>query len=338
MTINRRLQSLSIRLIPLLIALSHNVPIGATAPLPKVLVVQSYNDAYAWQANYMAGLRDVLGDKCSLISFAMDTKNLPPEKHAAKADQAWRQYRSLSPAVVILADDAALKYLGPRLADTLTPFVFLGINSNPRTYFTTLPRNMTGVLERPLILRGLEFIRHMLPDSRKTLMLFDTDLTSDVVRAETFHGQDRLETAGFRIDLRRIGSWDEWQSAILTAPEAGYGFLVLGLYQTIRDARGAIVPSAEVAAWTSSNARIPVFGLWDFSVGPRAAIGGFVLVGRDQGVEAGRLARFILDGQHASAIPFHTNHQGSFLFSTSQLERWKLVLPEDIRAAAAFVD
>ena len=46
--------------------------------------------------------------------------------------------KKIKPLIVILGDDAALKFLGPKLEEHKIRSVYLGINNNPRVYFKTL--------------------------------------------------------------------------------------------------------------------------------------------------------------------------------------------------------
>jgi ABC-type uncharacterized transport system substrate-binding protein len=303
-----------------------------------ILVVESYHAEFAWDASYTQALREDLGSDCRLEFFRMDTKRLPPERHAAMADEAWKRYQDVKPAVVVLGDDAALKFLAPRLAKTGTPVVYLGINNNPRAYYDlALVKNITGVLERPMLKRNIILAQGLVGGLKRVLVLFDTDVTSQVVLAESFDGQDQVTIDGIHVDLKLIGDWDTWKKTV-RASKGRYDILVAGLYQTLKDANGKSVDPEEVIRWTSANTPIPPFGFWDFSVGPDKAIGGLVLYGREQGTAAAALVRKILAGASPSSLGPVTGGRGRLLFSRKQLQKHRLTLSPTLGQEATYVD
>lgn len=306
-------------------------------PPPKVLVIESYSGAYQWDASYKTGLESVIGDLATIEYFEMNTKNLPKEEHQKMADLAWTKYLSLNPDVVVLGDDAALKFLGRKFADTKTNVVYLGINNNPRNYFDQLPESITGVLERPIIKRSITFISEIIPSAKRGLVLFDTDVTATIVKTEVFAGKDSENLVNTTVDIKLVDTFARWKDLVSSA-KGKYDFLILGLYQTVRDEKGAIVSSAEIARWTSDNSKVPVFGFWDFNVGKAAAIGGLVLFGKDTGTHAGVMVKDILNGKKPSEIAPVNDTQGVFLFSRSQLNKWRMTLPASIKDKAVYVD
>jgi ABC-type uncharacterized transport system substrate-binding protein len=306
-------------------------------PRPRVLLVNSYHDAFPWVVSYKKGLLEVLGQGVELLSFPMDTKRLPPEAHPGRADLAWRLAQDFSPDVVVLADDAALRFLGPRLAEAGTPCVFLGINGNPRDYASG--PTITGVLERPLFKRNVLLLKSLMGRAPpKVLLLFDSDRTSQVLLREDFGGRTTMDISGISVDLALIGTRGEWERTVLSARQQGYQALFLGLYHTLRDGQGDIVEAEDILRWTSGHAPVPLLCFWDFSVGARGAAGGMVLTGESQGRAAGEMVQAILAGTRPEDIMPATPERGSYLFSRTLLRRWGLTLSEDIRRAAEFVD
>lgn len=297
-----------------------------------ILVIESYNPEYLWDASYKEGLQETLGKDYQLVFYAMDTKRRPRSEHQKMADGGWSKYLEVKPVLTILGDDAALKYLGPKFASEKIPVVFLGINGNPRSYFRSLPENMTGILERPILKRSLAYIKELVPTVKNVLVLFDTDLTSTSVKEESFGGHDREKISGIDVDVKLIGSLDDWRATV-TSSKGKYDAIITGLYHTIKDAAGKPVDPEEVIRWTSANAPVPPFAFWDFSVGPDKAIGGLVLYGKDMGLLAGEMAKKVLSGTPPSKIAYVHDTQGVFLFSKKQLDKWKIVLPAGLKSA-----
>jgi ABC-type uncharacterized transport system substrate-binding protein len=310
---------------------------AAWAETRTILVIESYSKDYKWDADYTGALKEQLGKDYALEFFEMNTKKLPKDQHQGMADAAWARYQALKPALVIMGDDAAVKFLGAKFAAEKVPVVFLGINANLRTYLPKLPENMTGILERPVLKRSVANIGKLLPTAKKGLILFDTDLTAQAVKLEVFENKDRADIEDIDVDLRLIGSYADWQAAVSGA-KGKYDFIIAGLYQTIKDPAGANVDQVSIIKWTSANTPVPLFCFWDFSVGAEMAIGGSVLFGKDMGGLAADMARKILAGTPPAKIPYVNNTQGLYLFSKAQLAKWKIDLPADIKATAILVD
>jgi hypothetical protein len=314
-------------------------PAAVWAAPPRILVVESYHAEFIWDHEYRQILIGMLGEHYNLEFFEMDTKRLPVALHAGMAQKALARIRLMQPVLVILGDDAALHYLGEPLDKLGIPGVYLGINGNPRNYGQMNFKNITGVLERPLIKRNIVFIRRILPSLRKVLVLFDNDLTSRLTYDEMFDGKPSIEIDGMQADLKLCKTLDDWKRSILTAPADGYQITIAGLYHTLTRPNGKVADADEVIAWASANTRLPLFALWEFAVGPHKAIGGLVLSSREQGKVAAGIALDILEGgvKPGQRLPV-TARQGDFIFSKSQLARFSLELPPDIAAQARLLD
>ncbi|MEH6651793.1 MAG: hypothetical protein V7707_17370 [Motiliproteus sp.] len=303
----------------------------------SVLVIESYHTAYQWDADYTRAINDQLSGSTDLTFVQLDTKRRPPSEYVASAEKAWQHYLELQPDLVILGDDNALKYLGPRLADTDTPVVYLGINNNPRNYFQNRPSNISGVLERPLIKRSIVYMSSIMEQRfHKVLVLLDDGTTSKTVYAEVFGGESHRSIGLVDVDVRLIGDYREWQQAILTAPTLGYDAIMIGLYHTITDADGKHVSEQQVITWSSAQAQRPLFGFWSFVVGSDMAIGGYVLDGYEQGKLAAMMAKRVLAGEPLPLLPI-TSSEGQFVFSRSQLSKWQIDLPQDVANQSTFV-
>ncbi len=314
-------------------------PPACWAERPRILVVESYHAEYRWDQDYRQALVEMLGQRYGLEFFEMNTKRLPVEMHADMAEKALARIRSLQPVLVILGDDAALHYLGAPLDRMDIPGVYLGINGNPRKYGQMHFRNITGVLERPLIKRNIAFIRQILPPVRKVLVLFDNDLSVQLIHAELFEGKPSMVVDGMQVDLKLCKSLAEWKQSILTAPSDGYQVTIAGTYHTLTLPNGKVADANEVIAWACANTRLPLFALWEFAVGPNKAIGGLVLSSYEQGKAAAAITLDILEkgAKPSERVPV-TARQGDFVFSKSQLARFHLVLPPDIAAQAQWME
>lgn len=305
----------------------------------NILVIESYHSEYKWDASYKKGIENILGKKHKIRYFQMDTKRVPKSEYEKRADLAWNEYLKTGPDLVILGDDNALKYLCARFGKTKTPVVFLGVNSNPRLYNVREKKNITGVLERPLLKRSILYLKDILkPSPKKVLILFDSGTTSHILLEEQFNAKFSLTLGDVNVELKLIQRLETWKASVKNAKREGYNMMIVGLYHTIVDKNGTYVESESVLKWTDANSPIPMFGFWDFSVGVGKTIGGLVLFGREQGEEAGKLVEKIFQGENPGQIFPVTARKGKLLFSRSQLKKWGIQLPGSIASEAEFVE
>lgn len=305
--------------------------VPSPAASKRVLCINSYHPSFSWVVEHNAALAEVIGDLAEIAYFHMDTKRIPLSAHHQMTEDAFAFYREFEPDLVVLTDDNALKYLGRKIIASGTPIVYLGINGNPRGYLGTLVLS-TGVLERPLLKRAIVHLKEIMgPDMDSCLVLMDDSNTSRAIKQSVFGGRDKHRLGGVGTEIRLLNNYRLWQEAVLTAKDQGYDVLVTGLYHTLKGDGDFVMPDEEVIRWTSANTPIPLFGYWHFSVGKGKAIGGMVLDGRPQGLEAGRLVSRILRSNDFPSIPPVTAAPGRFVFSRSELERWDITLPLNFR-------
>jgi len=302
-----------------------------------VLIIESYHSEFAWDQSYISGLQSVFKDNYNLVYFQMDTKRVANRFYQQQADKAWAEYQQLQPDLVILGDDNALKLLGPRFSKTETPVVFLGINNNPRHYKLHQSKNITGVLERPLIKRSISKIAH--GNAKKVLLLFDDSHTSKTIFEEKFSNNNHIIISDIQVDIQLISTFEEWKKQVPSRVENQYDMLFIGLYHTLTDSNGHHTPASEVLNWTVQNTAIPPFAFWDFSIGQDKAIGGLVLFGFEQGKLAAQMAKLLLESEiQAHQLGTQTAQKGKLLFSREQLKKFSITLPESINKKATFID
>jgi len=279
----------------------------ATLALPlraaHILVISSYHPEYLWDQSYNEGLINGLQGEHKISHFYMDTKRHPREEFDDIAQQAIAFYLKSKPDLVVLGDDNAINYLANEIASLGTPVVFLGMNENPRLKGFVGHPKITGVLERPLLKRNISEMSQLMGRLDKALVLFDSSNVALTV----------------------------WQEAVLNARKSGYQAIFLGLYHTLIDEQGKHVSEQTVLEWTSANSPVPVFCFWEFTVGKGMAIGGLVLDGHDQGMQAASLINTILAGTLPRTLSPRAALRGEYVFSKSELARWQLTVPDKWR-------
>jgi len=298
-------------------------PGAATAG--DILVVHSYHAGYGWDEAWQASLAETLGDH-TLHTVYMDTKRLPESKFDARADRAWQTFRERSYDAVVVGDDNALDLLGERIARaTDVPVIFLGINANPRGYFSgmRLPANVSGILERPLLGLNVRLVRQFLPDSQSMLVLLDKGVTGDAAAEQI--GNVKAALRDFAVTIKRTHRFAAWKKAVRRAKANGHDVIAPALYFRQVDPHGEAVPADRVIGWTHEHTPVPLIGFWEFTVGPNKAMAGMVLDGETMGHAAGTMLREALT---TGTVPEpRTVRGGKLLVSRSGVARWDLDIP-----------
>lgn len=293
----------------------------------NILVIESYHQELPWVQDNSRGLKATLGNQNQLEYLYLDTKRIPVEQHPAQAQQAWQRYVEAKPDLVIICDDYAINLLAHRIARYGTPVVYLGMNGNPRQNGTYGSSNITGILERPLLKRNIVEMSALMGSPQKALVLFDDSAVSKTALKDNFGNVAHWQFDKLHVDLRQTDSYPRWQTLITTARMQGYEMIFLGLYHTLRDQNGNYVDADEAIRWAGQQSQVPIFGFWDFSVGPKKSIGGLVMSGYEQGAAAGTMASELLQGKRSKSLTPRIASRGEYLFSRSGMNRWKLAPP-----------
>lgn len=300
----------------------------------KILVIESYHAEFGWDTGYRQGLKESLTTEHELTFFEMDTKRVPSREYEERAELAHKAYLQLKPDLVVLGDDNALNYMLPRLYQDPIPIVFLGINSNPRELLAKYKGNagVTGVLERPFFIKTMAGIGEVLDSPNttpKVRVLFDSGNTAKIA-VRSIESQINLIKQNLNIDteVMVISTERAWQDAVSNAAAKGVSAIVVGLYQTLINSNGESVASDDIMNWTYKNSEVPMFGFWDYSIGKGKAAGGVILDGRSQGLQAGSMAKEILDkGLDGNNVPIQIGHKGMEVYIAEEFKRWGLTPP-----------
>lgn len=308
-------------------------PVRAADHGRSVLVIQSYHPDLDWTRLCDQGIRDTLGADHEISTFYMDTKRIAQSQFDQRAQEAWQAYLDTAPDLVMLGDDNALRLLGNRFADTDTPVVFFGINNNPRTYFDRLPTNITGLLERTPLFPWLRYLREIMPQAKRALVLMDTSLSSAAIINVTFQNRASISISGMEVEYRLVSDWHQWQTAI--GQSADFDFIVSPTFHSIKQLNGAAVDIDRLISWTSANSSAPLFTNQDYTVSDHGAAGAYTLSATAHGAQAAEIAALILgDGQQPSTIMFQVDKAGLYVFNRQQLDRHRITLPEAIASQA----
>ncbi|WP_394250031.1 ABC transporter substrate-binding protein [Vibrio profundi] len=302
-------------------------PFAYSQDEPREMVfVHSYHFGYPWVQQYRSGFNSQITEFV-IHDFQMDTKRRPKSDFEGISDQAWAFIEEKKPDVVVIADDNALKYLGPRLTKHRIPTFFLGVNANPRQY-VNITGNISGVLERPLLKRSVHMIKKLQPDVKRIKVMMDAAATSDAILLTSFGNKKSLVINGIEVTAFLVNTIEEWHQHVHSIADDGFDALIIANYAALKDNQGTHIPLEDVSRWTSQYTGVPLYAFWTYSVGKGKAIGGLAISALEQGAEVAVLVNQYVESGNMPVIS--TPKKGAMVFSEYELDRWRINVPEEL--------
>lgn len=282
----------------------------------RVLVINSYSEEFPTTPQRLQGLRDGLDDTRHQIELDiefLDSKALWDDTYQELTYQSLRYKLSHSKAydLVVVADDNALHLARQHHAGLLggRPVVFLGINDHSQVDQVD-HRAFTGVLEDVDIHRNLELMHRLHPKRTNLYVIVDhtTSGQADYKTLVQLHGENPQGLRLIPLDLRRL-SMAELEHKLSTLGEQD----VVLLLSAFSDRSGEVFTFENASHRITQASQAPVWHLWEHGLGD-GLFGGWVISQYQQGFEAGRYTRRILEGATPIALPVlkGTTHQPIF--------------------------
>lgn len=279
-------------------------------PPNEIIVIHSYKEEFWVTDLEIRGLRRAFGAESVpvLIRQAyLDAKSqrwnrMPEREKALLSARIAEDALALRPKLVMLFDDAALKYVGPFLRDRGAPVVFAGINGDPNDYGIfgrsvditkrgASGNNMTGVLERIPFEAGFRLFKEIVGDARELRIFTDPELSSRVTRDQLLQG---ALAAGIRIRPQHfveVHELFELQKHVVRANENSSVDAVILYLPWALDA-----DHLTVVRWFLRNSRKPDIGFTQVMGEDGMLCGAFADM-ELQGYYAGLIASLILKGE-----------------------------------------
>ena len=294
---------------------------------PSCVYVSSYHVGYTWSDRIEAALIDGLGEACRLETFRLDAKRVrEDELVGATALAAAERIAELEPDVLIVSDDAAMKWLvAPRLLDPALPVVFAGVNWTIEEY--VLPdTGITGMIEVAPVDQMIEQATRAVPGARRAAYV-----GADVLTERKNYERTRRAAAARNVQLDAVYAADmpTWLSAFDAAQE--YDFLVVGSAAGVHGWDDGVA-----AAHARRHTRRLAVTVHDWMMGVSGV--GFTKVPAEQGRWAADCAREILAGLAPERIPFVTNREVQIWRNPVLEEAARAVLPASLLQRARLVE
>ena len=288
----------------------------------KVLVVHSYHPEYEWVSSISRGIKRILESEKDILveTFYMDTQNVQSEEKIIRAGKKARDIiLQWDPDVVITADDNAQEYVGKYYAGKDRPkIVFCGVSAPINTYGYPAS-NITGVTEKSTIRYAVEFLDKNIATLKSVSIISDD---SSATLSPLSFARSEIEKMGKKILSADIAvTFKKWKSRIVSYQQDGTDAILVISYDSVKDeVSGKNIASKEIMEWSSSNSKIPIFGLK-----PDIVDKGGLLSVMTSGIEHGREAALItlglLNGKKISDYPVKTAQGVIVLLNKKTAER-----------------
>lgn len=336
---NRRLMLVRVSLALLLGAVLAGPAIAQTQkPTYKILYVMSYHSPWRWTDGQLDGFREAMaGVPAEYQVFQMDTKqNSTPEAKEKKGREARALIESWKPDLVYTSDDDAQEYVVRHYINSELPFVFSGVNKDPKAYGFTGSKNITGVLEQEHFVESVRLLQTVAPGAKRIAAVFDDAQMWDPVVARM---RERLkQLPGVEIVAwDTIRTWDEYQRKMKEYPSRADAVALIGIFN-FKDAAGKNVPYQNVLRWTAENSTLPDIGFWVDRVhfGTLAAV---TVSEREQGLAAGRMARAILvEGKSPASFDMRPTVKGLPVISLARANKLGLRVKTGVLLTADVIE
>ena len=280
----------------------------------KILHIMSYHSPWRWTDGQLEGFKEGMrGLPAEYKVFQMDTKrNSTPEAKERVGREARALIAQWTPDLVYSSDDDAQEYVARHYVNTDIPFVFSGVNKDPKAYGFAGSRNNAGVLEQ-------EHFVELVPGVKRIAVVFDDAAMWAPV-------QERMRTAAGTMPEIQFGPWDtvlgfdEFKNKVREYHGKADAIALIGIFN-FKDGQGKNVPYQDVLKWVAENSPLPDLGFWIDRVhyGTLCAV---TVSEHEQGREAGRMARAILaDGTSPAAIPMKPTVKGLPVISLARAHK-----------------
>lgn len=269
-------------------------------PGKKIFYINSYHCGYPPSDEVMEGLKGVTDTAgAELITFFLDTKNNADSKMIDnKVKEALQQIKEIKPNVLIVSDDAAMKYVvQPWLQDISIPVIYCGVNWSDAQY--KLPADkITGMLEVLPLRQNLQTMKSYYPEARRLVVLSENSLSEE-------RNKEILDTLyrnlGFSVQYDNVNDFTEWKEKFRAANEDA-DMIYLPTNGAIKEWN-----KDEAEAFVKAHIKKPVITCDDFMM--PYCVYGLTKVAREQGIWAGKTAMAILSGRAIKTIPKTVNKE-----------------------------
>ena len=304
----------------------------------KILHIMSYHSPWKWTDDQLAGFKEALKDvDVEYKIFQMDTKRKSSEEWKEAVGREAREIiDTWNPDLVYTNDDNAQEYVVKNYINHKTPFVFSGVNADPKTYGFNQSHNITGILEQEHFIESVELLKTGVPELRKIAIILDEGRTWPSVTRRMKEKLDQLPNIEI-VSWDLIHTFDEYKEKIRHYQNQVDAIGLLGIF-TFKDSDGENVPYTEVLKWTAENSQLPEFSFWKDRI-THGTLCTVTVSGYEQGLAAGKIARGILvDGRDPASFPMVPTIKGEAVINLARANSLGISFTSSILLSAEIIE
>ncbi|MFZ5580406.1 MAG: EAL domain-containing protein [Pseudomonadota bacterium] len=266
----------------------------------------------------------------------MDTKRYPSPEHRRNLMRFLEEkYANRTFDLLVTVDDLALIHAADSMLWRRIPIVFGGINGDPDTLVGERGQ-ATGIAERFQVGRTLSMALSLHRNTRRVIFITADDESG----AGNRNTIDRT-LASLPTHLRHQLAIEHWTPSTLDKIDAPLsdlpdGSLVFALGSIPKKEGGRPLGNEQLVAHVRAKTRVPVYSDTNRSVG-HGAVGGYVNSGFENGRLMADMARRVLAGEDADALPVIFDTPQELLVDFNELKRFGLSV-ENIPEGAVIIN
>ncbi len=293
--------------LPVFFLLQASVVFAKSFADKKVLIVMSYHQGYAGEAEVKKGIETVLAGS-RLKYFYLDTK-INFKNGVEKARQAYQLYEQFLPDAVIAVNDNAqsllvLPYLKGKVK---TPVIFCGVN-NEATKYGYPAVNVTGVLEKKHYREAISFAQLVKPTIKKIGVIYKPN-RSNSLNLEQINQEKKSYFAQLSAeDIREVLTYEEVLQTMEQLQSRVDAVLLLNLTGIV-DMKGQALEAKEVIKRLVAAVPVPLIGANDWEV-KAGVLCGVIQSDEEQGWLAAEMLVSIWQGTDLRDLPVIGNKNG----------------------------
>lgn len=299
-----------------IVFLASNVCLGAEKK--TILLLHSYNKELQWTDDLNNAIVQELKNDAN-ITFEirveyMDTKRYEDSLYLQSFKKFFlSKYVNTCFDLIISTDNAAFDFLKENKVFFASdvPVVFCGLNN--QIHF---PENYTGILEDIDFESNLKLIQSLHPNS-KIYIALDNSITGTALRNQL---TPIIKTAFPNLNYEYLTdySFAEFKAKLNSFTEGEVLFLVTFNY----DKNGVSIPYDHILEEITPYCKVPIYGAWDFYLGA-GIVGGRITSAYYHGLEAGKIAKKILNGSSLSDFKI-TSGPTKYIFDYRYIRKYDI--------------
>jgi ABC-type uncharacterized transport system substrate-binding protein len=260
----------------------------------KIFHIMSYHSPWQWTDDQVKGFKaGIAGIDIDFREFQLDAKNNSAvEAIEKRSKEACEIIDTWHPDLVFTSDDAVQEYVVKKYINSNIPFVFSGVNADPKKYGFDKSRNITGVLEEEHFVQSAKLLLDIKPSVKRIAIVLDDDpMWEPVVKRSRKKAAEQIPDIDF-VYWDVIKTFDEYKRKIKEYESTVDAVCIIGWF-TFKDNKGNNVSEMDVGRWTAENSRLPDYSFWKDRVSKGTLCSVYVSA-YEQGLKAGKDAYMIL--------------------------------------------